>query len=338
MALRNFNFFRTLDKDNKELVHSAFIKYLMQYNDIFYTEFIKTDKRYVEPKLEKQYTLTKKQKGRVDIESVSEDNSTLVIIENKFKSFPYQEQFLFYDRILKKHHKDKKIIKLLICFDKEFAENYSGWIVRDYRDLLTFIAAHYPMDSRDDHSVFIRHYYNALNEYFQEYGKLEQNFRELFLNLKSDSNKFWLKLFYSALKVRLETYISENDIDAYVYINNGNTTVPLLNIVPKSWNIHNNELLIQLQGNDIKFYSHSNNKPFLSNMVEFARLQFPEIPYEYKKESNRNSKTQFILKTKVLDEIPSIVNVDFLFELVIKFYTALTENVILKYDNVTSYK
>lgn len=330
MTFKSFNFFKVLEKDNKELVHSAFLKYLMQLNNTFYTDFIEIEKHFLEPKLERQYSLSKKEKGRFDIEAISEDNATLVVIENKFKSFPYREQFFLYDKILKKHHKDKIIFRLLICFDKSFVENYQGWIIADYSDLLLFIEKHYNMDSQEDHSIFIRHYYNALSDYFQQYRRLGEDFRELFSDLFNDSNKFWLKLFYSALKVRLESYMAKNGIEAEIYVNNGNTTVPLINIVPKGWTIDNNELLIQMQGNDIKFYSHSKNKPFLSDIKGFAQKQFSDIPYEYKKETKRQSNTQFILKTKLLQENTPI-DVDYLFNRIIQFYITLNENVIQGY-------
>tara|TARA_Y100000814_G_C12220067_1_gene364515 strand:- start:213 stop:794 length:582 start_codon:yes stop_codon:yes gene_type:complete len=186
------------------------------------------------------------------------------------------------------------------------------------------------MHSQEDHSIFVRHYYNALSDYFQKYRKLEQDFGELFSDLSNDTNKFWLKLFYSALKVRLESYMAKNDIDADIYVNNGNTTVPLINIVPKAWNIEDNELLIQMQGNDIKFYSHSKNIFFLSDIKGFAQKQFSDMPYEYKRETKRQSKTQFILKTKLLHDRTSI-NVDYLFNHIVRFYIRLNENVILRY-------
>ena len=39
-----FNMFEFLDKDNKELIHSQFIKFLLtHYEDQFYKEFLETE-------------------------------------------------------------------------------------------------------------------------------------------------------------------------------------------------------------------------------------------------------------------------------------------------------
>lgn len=333
MSATNFNFFKVLDKDNKELVHSAFLKYLMQYDDTFYTKFLKVDFTFSEPKLEKLYTLAKKVKGRFDIEVTSEDNSTLLVIENKFKSFPYENQVLLYDKIISEYHKEKTAIKLLICFDKRFAGNYPGWLMRDYSDLLSFLKEYYPMDNRDDHSVFIRHYYNALSDYYQEYRRLQPDFRELLLNRCGEANNFWLRLFYSALKIRLESYMDDKGLEAVVYVNSGNTTVPLLDFIPKDWNIKGNKLLIQLQGNDIKFYSHSTNQSFLSDLKRFSQDQFSHLSYEYKKETKRQSNTQYILKAKLLSDSKAM-NVNYLFDRFLEFYSTLNEKVIQKYETI----
>jgi hypothetical protein len=335
MIQTGFNIFSVLEKDNKEMVHSAFLRFLMQKDGLFYTKFLGLDGIYGEAVLERQYSYTKHQKGRFDIEAQSTDGKSIVVIENKFKSFPYPEQFDLYDKILKKHHKGKKAHKFLICFDKRVMTAFQGWIVKDYSELLIFIETNYNLNAKDDVSVFIRHYYFCLTEYFQQYESLKQDFRYLLHNPKEEQNKFWLKLFYSELKLKLDSYFLSRGIQAPVYINAGNTQVPLLNILPFLWKVDGRELLIQFQGNDLKFYSHCPEKDFLNDIIAFSRQKLVYDHFEYKKLPKNQSKTYFILKTKVTLELPNgPINVDVLFNVIIKFYNELDQHVIGKYYSV----
>lgn len=330
-----FNIFNVLEKDGKELVHSAFIKFLMEKDTSFYTYFLNVQGPFRTPKLERQYTYLKHQRGRFDIEAESQDGSALVVIENKFKSFPYPEQFKLYDKILNKHHSKSKISKFLLCFDKEVVGVFPNWAVRDYNDLLVFIESFYDMNAVDDQSVFIRHYYFMLKNYFEEYRALKANLRPLFVTLR-ENDKFWLKLFYSALQLKLDSYFRSIGLNVGFYLSTGNTQIPLLNIVPAHWNIAGKEFLIQFQGNDIKFYSHCTDKPFLNDIVFTAQNALSQEHYEYKKFTRAESKSYFIVKTKVTQEaIGETIDLETLFVMICDFYHTINNKVMVNYHSVT---
>jgi len=98
--MTDFNIFTILAKDDKELVHSAFLKFLLgRYPDLYETLFNIADVRFKEPQIEQSYTLkdllnpsANSQTYRIDIEVISTDGSEIVVIENKFKSFPTLKQ------------------------------------------------------------------------------------------------------------------------------------------------------------------------------------------------------------------------------------------------------
>lgn len=331
----SFNMFTVLEKDNKELIHSAFLKFLMEQDNRFYTDFLGLNESYGKVVLEKQYSFTKQQKGRFDIEIQSNDGKSIIVVENKFKSFPYHEQFHLYDKILNKHHKNKKAYKFLICFDRYATGSFEGWQVKDYSDLLSYLKANYDLNAGNDTSVFVRHYYFFLNNYLEKYSILKKDFRSLFINLRDENNKFWLKLFYSHLKLRLDNYFLSIGIKMHVYINSGNTQIPLMNITPALWKVNGRELLIQFQGNDLKFYSHCSEKDFLYEIIEFSRKNMVCEHYEFKRLPKSQSKTYFILKTKVLQEMPNgVINVNSLFNVIVKFYQEIDQKVIYSFYNI----
>ena len=81
-----FNYFKILEKDDKELIHSAFISHLLDSNKDFRKLFVENNK-WLSPKLEQSYSHNKK-RCKIDIELRSADERTILFIENKFKSFP----------------------------------------------------------------------------------------------------------------------------------------------------------------------------------------------------------------------------------------------------------
>lgn len=90
--MSHFNFFKVLEKDNKELIHSAFISYLLDNNKNFRKQFIHENiEDFDVSELEKSYSY-KKTKIRIDIELRSKDRKHIIFIENKFKSFPTNKQ------------------------------------------------------------------------------------------------------------------------------------------------------------------------------------------------------------------------------------------------------
>ena len=56
---KEFNYFKILEKDDKELIHSAFISHLLHTNEDFLKLFVE-NKNMLSPKLEQSYSHNKK--------------------------------------------------------------------------------------------------------------------------------------------------------------------------------------------------------------------------------------------------------------------------------------
>lgn len=68
---------------------------------------------------------------------------------------------------------------------------------------------------------------------------------------------------FSRLFIQFQNHFNKLDSEFNYNVNPGNTPVPLINIEPKDWRINEIELLIQFQGNELKFYTHKpKNMPF----------------------------------------------------------------------------
>lgn len=335
MTAPTFNIFKVLEKDDKELIHSAFFKFLMQIDTAFYTNFLQLEGDFSEPLLEKGYVGPQGEKVRFDIEAERSDRGALLLIENKFKSFPSREQIELYNSVLQTYHKNKLHYKYLICFDKQVVQQVEGWRLRDYKDIMSFIASNYDLTATDDTGVFIKHYYFLLQDYFLQYDALKKDMRPLFANSKNRSNNFWLKLFYHALKRSLDNYFSQFNVPAEVYVNRGNTMTPLLNIVPLHWDSGSQKrLLIQFQGDELKFYLNCQDREMLSGLLLIAHECFEPGSYSLKKLTHKESKTCYILKTRITKEHSATpITIDTVFDLVIAFYKMLDENLICRFLN-----
>ena len=83
--------------------------------------------------------------------------------------------------------------------------------------------------------------------------------RNLYERTSDKSSKFWLRLINCIIVQKLGEEFRERNITIKRYdLNPGNTSVPVLNIVPDAWNQEGEaELLIQFQGRALKYYCHS---------------------------------------------------------------------------------
>ena len=90
------------------------------------------------------------------------------------------------------------------------------------------------------------------------------------------------------------------------------------------------ELLIQFQGDDLKFYSHSNDKIFIENIVIKAKEEFKNGQVEFKKMTRREANSYFVFKTKLTTKMND--NNDFnltnIMNSVINYYNDFDEKVI----------
>lgn len=323
--MNQFNYFKILEKDNKELIHSAFISYLLDNNQQF-REFLKIpNKKFLPTKLEKQYSL-KKEKCRIDIELTSEDQKNQVFVENKFKSFPYLNQLKKYDKIFDSNFaKEINQTKILLCFDKSLILFNSGWNIFDYNDILNFIEKNYDLSKRDDETIFINHYYLFLKEYFENYKAILKNSKNLFDKKITNDDKFWLRLLNSQIVLHFQNKFGLKDFE--FLSNPGNTSIPLLNIVPKKWKeVIKEDVLIQFQGKDLKLYIHSSNKEKVKFLIDFCSDKLWHKNIELKKITKRSENSCFIFKINLND----VTNQDYSFTNIIKILDDFYNNIDLK--------
>src|SRR5690554_7921062 len=174
--MEKFNYFIILEKDDKELIHSSFIQFLLKdehISDTFINELFPQFKKSINRRmiiLEKNYSYSvMNDEGKLankrfclDIEGISTDGSTLLVIENKFKSFPYEEQLKIYEERLSEEHCSKKIVKYLICFDKSIIpSNFDkrNWNFISYSELLITLKRVLQIPELEgDKKSFIEHY------------------------------------------------------------------------------------------------------------------------------------------------------------------------------------
>src|SRR5690606_23792563 len=140
-----FNIFKILSKDDKELIHSAFIKFLLDeypfvFEDLFNLKNVKFDKAELEKS--ERISISKDEADRlgikysklnnsgevikhirIDINVKSTNSNHRVLIENKFKSFPNQTQLDLYNKI---DIKADNVHKYLFCFDKSIINFETG--------------------------------------------------------------------------------------------------------------------------------------------------------------------------------------------------------------------
>jgi len=329
-----FNYFNILEKDNKELTHSAFISYLLERNLNFRNLFVENNKWQL-PKLEQSYSHNKK-RCRIDIELKSIDEKTILFIENKFKSFPEEEQLSKYDQIFKqKFNEDIKLVKFLFCFDKKLVCFDNHWKVFDYGDLLNFLKKNIDTYPTNDEKTFIRHYMLFLEQYIEEYNNLEKSCSHLFKKGLTKEEKFWLRLLNSKIALEFKNNI-EGDFK-YV-INPGNTSTPLLNIIPKKWKeITGEELLIQFQGNSLKFYLHSANKKNAEKLIKFSKSQIQSTKIKFKKITKRKENSCYILETKITDTLNDDFKLKDIYRFLVNFYENIDNKIIKNYTTFIKY-
>jgi len=329
---RNFNYFKILEKDNKELTHSAFISYLLDNNRNFRKLFVE-ENDWQSSKLEQSYSHNKK-RCRIDIELRSNDENTILFIENKFKSFPEEEQLSKYDEIFKqKFNKDVKLIKILFCFDKKLVSFDNQWKIFDYQDLLKFLKINIDNYSDSDEKTFIEHYILFLEEYVESYRNLEKNCKHLFNKVLTKKDKFWLKLLNSKIALEFKNNVKG---DFKYVINPGNTSTPLLNIIPKKWNeIIGEEVLIQFQGNSLSFYLHSANKNSAEKIIEFSKSKIWSNKVKLKKITKRKEKSCFIFKTLITDNLNDDFTLNDVYKFLVVFYGNIDNKIIKNYAEIT---
>lgn len=335
----NFNIFKILEKDNKELIHSSFINFLINEDSNFSNDFLGIDlspNRNIKLESLYSYGTRKKKKCRFDLE-ILEDHR-IIVIENKFKSFPNELQLKEYDLALKEKFPNFDKKKFLLCFDAKLFVGYKDWIIKDYNSLLDYLKKYITNVLDSEKRMFIKHYIDFLGEYLEKYNTYKISARDLFFNQHDNENKFWIKLLYSNMEIELYKYFNSIGVETSIYLAPGNTSIPLINITPKHWKIEGVELLIQIQNGDFKFYAHTENKDFLRKMIIFSQSKSISQNLQYKIVGNKKEKTAFIFKInnhKYLNdnqEITTTLMVDW----IIAYYKSIDEKIIREFKRQNS--
>lgn len=331
---KEFNYFKILEKDDKELIHSAFISHLLHTNEDFLKLFVE-NKNMLSPKLEQSYSHNKK-RCKIDIELRSADERTILFIENKFKSFPDDQQLINYDEIFKqKFNEDIKLIKFLFCFDKKLISFNNSWNIFDYGDLLNFLKKNIQTYPQGDEKTFIRHYILFLEEYVEKYYNLDKTCSHLFNNRLSKKEKFWLRLLNSKIALEFKNNVKG---DFKYVINPGNTSTPLLNIIPKKWEeIIGEEVLIQFQGNSLKFYLHSANKSIAEKLIKFSKSQIQSNKIKFKNLTKRKENSCYIFETKINNNLNGDFTLNDIYRFLLAFYEKIDNKIIEPYTTFTKF-
>lgn len=341
----HFNFFTVLSKDDKELIHSSFIGFLL--TDELTSEFVLTklfpafdtqlNRTSVNPEKVYSYQVpgengkSKSKRIRLDIEAHSADGQTILLIENKFKSFPHEEQLNLYDERFREYYPDKTIVKYLLCFDKTiipFSDRRTDWNYISYRDVL------YVMQSllatiqlEPDKKTFIHHYIDFLKPFLVDYEKVKGNCGYLFFDGKNEENKFWIRHINAIARMKLEKYFSEKGVLVHFSVNPGNTSVPLLDIYPQHWNrLGSVSILIQVQDDSLKYYYHSNNHTEFNKLLLDVQNGLFNPTGKFNKQNANRGKTNFIYSEKLEKSIMrSVFTVDDFVNRIIDFYEKIDQ-------------
>lgn len=307
MKKQTFNIFEILSKDDKELSHSSMVKFLFEESSFFTEKLINVNNEGLDIRLE--YKLDKRL--RLDI-IIFVDNK-VIAIENKFKCLPQIRQLESYSKKLKEKFQDR-VIKYLLYFEKGKDFNLpSDWIKITYEDLQRLTDEYLERKGIDkDIEVLIRHYSKSLSNYIQKYKELKNPnsnlLREIFVNPQNGNNRFWLRLIFHELGLLFD------EEKFKTWIGSGSTYKPLINIHNPKWDFKSEkgfEFVIQLNGKNLKYYSHlsglENKQEILLNEKErltergFVKSKSGKFKEKIKERSN----TSYIYQEDIIEVIES---------------------------------
>lgn len=254
----SFNIFTTLSKDNKELIHSAFLKFLLEEDPEFSNNLLKVPLKLKKEEviLEKRFT----KKHRLDILIIKDDSDEVIAIENKFKCLPRKKQLEIYDEAIGKVHPTAK--KFLLYFKKGVGfELPAGWGILTYAELLKEIQCflNKKPELANDKKVFITHYMEFLKDYIDAYEIIMNNPAQMksvfegefiYRDIIQNDNNYWLNLIFHELAVYFE------DKNHEIYLESGSSYKPLINIMLDHWKREKYKFVIQLNGRNLKYYAN----------------------------------------------------------------------------------
>ncbi|GEM_PF-3142892 len=310
--MSTFNMFTVLGKDDKELVHSAFLCFALNkalIKDMFDVD-IDNPILHSEINLKDHYGKLLKQDGeqeddkqrtRLDILIESKDKSQIIAIENKFKAFPSEHQLQVYDKKLDRLT-SKRIARILLCFNAKYSTSNNKWKVKTYEHVLNILNQH-KHTFKGDELVLVNHYIAFLQDYSTAYIRLHSQPTLLHsfllgtaqdaaqdaaqeLLIRQDLRNFWMDLLHS----ELEWVLARKRKDVFAFSRFQSTTHGI-NITPKlqAWrNPQHGEYVLQLQGRELKFYFHLNDSSWSE-----ARKQLEGVQRLLKKQPSVFAEAEF---------------------------------------------
>lgn len=272
----DFNYFTVFSGADKEMMHSAMIRYLLRQHPTLARQlFVYFDNPIGEVKLE-----VKKNKFRVDIEVWSENNTDTLIVENKFKSLPTLTQLEDYGRTFKKLKENP--VCYLVCFDGEGVRSQKNntitaahltWHVLTYREIMQGILTYLreKQSIAQEHRIFLSHYAYYLEECYTKYDAVVANYLEAFtVNGKpvqeisreaEQESRFWQRLVLARIGNKFANQCYEEGEKCSCDASFGGATTPVLHIIPHNWSPYSpfQDIInkppifcVQLQGDFIK--------------------------------------------------------------------------------------
>ena len=320
----SFNIFEILSKDDKELSHSSFIKFLLDQEDGFFLEQLfgvkeKPSDIILEHSLILKREKEKNKKLRLDI--LLKFHNKTIAIENKFKCLPTVKQLENYTKALS-DNTDKYLFYFAEGNDFKLPADWKTITYQKFYNLIIeYLEWLKSVDITEDSKrqilnekiIFIQHYKHSLKIYIDRYHALKESDENQLLriftkpqNRKEEIQyKFWLKLMYHELALLL----NKEELNAWV--DSGSTYLPVINVPVPEWksiiNGNSYEFVIQLNGSKLKFYAHLNNLNYTEKEEVFhqvtQKLQKEKFGKSgtFKKSFNRENKTCYIYQEDILD-------------------------------------
>jgi hypothetical protein len=275
-----FNYFSVLSGADKEMTHSAMIRFLLLLDPFFAQTLFPRFLHTVDPTrvyLEKTYP----GRNRIDIEAWSANDDAILVIENKFKSFPTSRQLRCYEELYTRMAKEKdspfkgrERVYYLLCFDADgvpFARNRETrsedtgtvWNVLTYREVqeaVELFLAEKKTGHGLDERLFCEHYSRYLADYYHGYDNVCADYRNAFTGFREAGNpiaaedNFRQALVLSRLGNAIAERAERRKLDFLIKPFDGSTSVPFLDITPSRWNsgVSMPQTYIQVQGAQIK--------------------------------------------------------------------------------------
>lgn len=318
--MNDFNFFKVLSKDDKEAIHSAFLKFLFEENSDFLHDFLGLKPGDVSKPLfileatPKKIGLKNSTKKRFRFDLVICSDESIIVIENKFKSLPNPKQLEKYNELFD-GNKDKDIKKYILSFSNvQVRIEKQGWEIKTYRELIEKIRklsfSKGLSKTKSEKKLLCEHYIDFLDGYLSKYTDMMENGLKGCEPEWPGGEKFWKKIYLSQVATILLDEKWVRDCRA----GGGSTLEPLLDIYPNGQNWYSESKALktyfQVQNSELKFYASYKHEDSERAKKEAKEIQ-NKLRFGYssdqkdfrnisKKDRNNNKTTSsfYIFKTK----------------------------------------